>query len=98
VLAASRAGELATDSGITCANVPPLAAVRECVVAPIAGEGLAQAIQLALKYAREPRYAAGRPESAPAHVVEFVRAPFERLWPERLAAVQRAAAALGAGE
>jgi cyclohexyl-isocyanide hydratase len=64
------------------------------VMAEIAGNDHAQAVQLGMEYAPEPPFAAGRPETAPAAVVAAVRQRFERVWPERLAASQRAAAVL----
>jgi cyclohexyl-isocyanide hydratase len=88
-----RDGRVITGGGVTAGIDMALS-----VVGHIAGEGVAQAIQLAMEYAPEPPYTAGRPESAPAQVIESVRARFERLWPERLDAARRAAAALGTGE
>jgi cyclohexyl-isocyanide hydratase len=64
------------------------------VVAEVAGQGVAEAVQLAIEYAPEPPFQAGRPELASASVVAAVRGRFERLWPERLAIARRAAAAL----
>jgi cyclohexyl-isocyanide hydratase len=87
-----RDGNLITGGGVTAGIDMALA-----VVAHIAGEQLAQVIELAMEYAPEPPYASGRPESAPAQVLESVRQRFDRVWPERLAAVQRAAAALDRG-
>jgi hypothetical protein len=50
-------------------------------------------VQLAIEYAPEPPFA-GRPETALAETVEAVRGRIARVWPERLATVQRAARAL----
>jgi transcriptional regulator GlxA family with amidase domain len=61
--------------------------------AEIAGAAHAQAVQLAMEYAPEPPFDAGRPETAPPEIVAAVRERFERVWPERLAAAQRAAQA-----
>ena len=62
--------------------------------AEIAGEDHAQAVQLAMEYAPEPPFAAGRPENARPEILALVRARFERVWPDRLAAAERAAQAL----
>jgi cyclohexyl-isocyanide hydratase len=66
------------------------------VVVEIAGEDVAAGVQLAIEYAPEPPLCAGRPELARPQVVAAVRQRFESVWPERLAAVQRAASALQA--
>jgi len=84
-----RDGNLFTGGGVTAGIDMALT-----VVADVAGRDQAQAVQLAMEYAPEPPFAAGRPETAPAEVVAAVRGRFERVWPERLAAGQRAAAAL----
>jgi cyclohexyl-isocyanide hydratase len=47
------------------------------LVAEIAGEGMAQAIQLALEYDPEPPYRCGHPDVAPPALVERVRALME---------------------
>jgi cyclohexyl-isocyanide hydratase len=47
------------------------------LVAQLAGETVAQAIQLALEYDPEPPYRSGHPDVAPAPVVERVRALME---------------------
>ena len=47
------------------------------LVAELAGEGVAQAIQLALEYDPEPPYRSGHPDVAPPAVVERVRALME---------------------
>ena len=39
----------------------------------IAGDTVAQAIQLGIEYDPQPPYDAGSPEKAPAEVVEFIR-------------------------
>jgi hypothetical protein len=64
------------------------------VVAEIAGRDLAEAVQLAIEYAPDPPFDSGRPELARAEVVAAVRKRFDTVWPERLAAAQRASAAL----
>ena len=50
-----------------------------------------------MEYAPEPPFATGRPETAPEEIIAAVRRRFERTWPERLAAAQRAAQALTSG-
>jgi cyclohexyl-isocyanide hydratase len=64
------------------------------ISAEIAGETHAQAVQLAMEYAPEPPFAAGRPETAAPEIVATVRQRFERVWPERRAAAERAARAM----
>ena len=44
------------------------------LAALIAGDDVAQAIQLGIEYDPQPPFAAGSPEKAPAHIVEGVRA------------------------
>lgn len=84
-----RDGNIITGGGVTAGIDMALT-----VVAEVAGQGVAEAVQLAIEYAPEPPFQAGRPELASASVVAAVRARFERLWPERLAIARRAAAAL----
>jgi hypothetical protein len=43
-----------------------------------AGDDVAQAIQLAIEYDPQPPFGAGSPQSAPAHVVELVKAAAAR--------------------
>lgn len=62
------------------------------LVAQLAGETVAQAIQLALEYDPEPPYRSGHPDVAPAPVVERVRALMEgRVSMQRLKAQEWAA-------
>ena len=84
-----RDGNLFTGGGVTAGIDMALA-----VMAEIGGAELAQRVQLAMEYAPQPPFASGHPEHAPQAVVAAVRTTFERVWPERLAAAQRAAAAL----
>jgi cyclohexyl-isocyanide hydratase len=84
-----RDGNIITGGGVTAGIDMALT-----VVAEVAGQGVAEAVQLAIEYAPEPPFQAGRPELASASVVAAVRGRFERLWPERLAIARRAAAAL----
>ena len=84
-----RDGNVFTGGGVTAGIDMALA-----VSAEIAGEDHAQAVQLAMEYAPEPPFAAGRPENARPEILALVRARFERVWPDRLAAAERAAQAL----
>jgi cyclohexyl-isocyanide hydratase len=63
------------------------------VAAEIAGETVAQTIQLALEYNPAPPYGAGAPELAPKAVVALVRERVGRIQPEVRAALSRACAA-----
>jgi hypothetical protein len=84
-----RDGNVFTGGGVTAGIDMALT-----VMAEVAGRDHAQFVQLAVEYAPEPPFAAGRPETAPAEVVAAVRRRFDQVWPERLAAGHRAAAAL----
>ena len=81
-----RDGNVFTGGGVTAGIDLALA-----ISAEIAGEDHAQAVQLAIEYAPEPPFDAGRPENARPEITALVRACFERVWPERLAAAERAA-------
>jgi transcriptional regulator GlxA family with amidase domain len=87
-----RDGNLITGGGVTAGIDMALT-----VSAEIAGGDHAQAVQLAIEYAPEPPFAAGRPETARPEIIAAVRRRFERIWPERLAAAQRAAQAVTSG-
>jgi transcriptional regulator GlxA family with amidase domain len=86
-----RDGNVFTGGGVTAGLDMALT-----VAAEIAGRDFAQGLQLALEYAPEPPFAAGRPESAPPHVRAAVAERFEVNWPERRGAAARAASALAA--
>lgn len=60
------------------------------VAAQVAGEDVAQAIQLAVEYDPEPPFDAGHPRSAPAAVLERVRARYETRKAEFAALVRTA--------
>lgn len=62
------------------------------IAAEIAGEAVAQSIQLAVEYAPAPPFNAGRPETAPAEVLERVQRLYGRGMDERLAAAEKAGA------
>jgi transcriptional regulator GlxA family with amidase domain len=84
-----RDGNIITGGGVTAGIDFALV-----VAAEIGGDELAQALQLALEYAPEPPFAAGRPETAPAEIVALVRARLAPQIAERTAAAERAAARL----
>jgi cyclohexyl-isocyanide hydratase len=86
-----RDGNLFTGGGVTAGIDMALT-----VVAEIAGQDVAEAVQLAIEYAPDPPFDSGRPELARAQVVAAVRKRFDTVWPERLAVAQRASAALSA--
>ena len=81
-----RDGQVFTGGGVTAGIDMALA-----VFAEVAGDDHAQAVQLAMEYAPEPPFAAGRPETAPPEIVATVRQRFECVWPQRRAAAERAA-------
>ena len=85
-----RDGNIITGGGVTAGIDFALT-----VAAELAGEDLAQAIQLGLEYAPAPPFNAGRPELAPAHVLAAVQARMDAVMPPRLAEAQSAAARLG---
>jgi transcriptional regulator GlxA family with amidase domain len=62
-------GKLATSAGVTAGIDMALE-----LVAKIANEQVAQAIQLGIEYDPQPPFDAGSPEKAPAEIVELVRA------------------------
>jgi putative intracellular protease/amidase len=62
-------GKLATAAGVTAGIDMALG-----LVARIAGDQLAQAIQLGIEYDPQPPFDAGSPEKAPAKIVDAVRA------------------------
>jgi putative intracellular protease/amidase len=64
------------------------------VAAEIAGEKIAQAIQLGIEYAPAPPFDAGRPETAPAEVLALVNERNAAILPKRLAQAREAAARL----
>ena len=58
---------------ITAAGVSSGIDMALTLAARIAGDDVAQAIQLGIEYDPQPPFAAGSPETAPAHIVEGVR-------------------------
>ncbi len=82
-----RDGNVITGGGVTAGIDFALV-----VAAEIGGEKLAQSLQLALEYAPEPPFDAGRPETAPPEIVALVRSRLAPQIAERTAAAERAAA------
>lgn len=85
-----RDGPVFTGGGVTAGIDMALTLFAE-----LAGEAAAQSVQLGIEYAPAPPFDCGRPERAQPAVVDAVRQRLESLRPDRQAAVQRAAAALG---
>ena len=83
-----RDGNIITGGGVTAGIDFALV-----VIAELAGDEAAQALQLALEYAPEPPFQAGRPELAPPAVRELVLDRMPSAMPARRAAVARAAEA-----
>jgi transcriptional regulator GlxA family with amidase domain len=83
-----RDGNIITGGGVTAGIDFALV-----VIAELAGEEAAQAVQLMLEYEPAPPFRAGRPELAPAAVRELVDARMASAMPARRAAVARAAEA-----
>jgi cyclohexyl-isocyanide hydratase len=84
-----RDGNVITGGGVTAGIDFALT-----VAAEVAGPQRAQAIQLALEYAPEPPFEAGRPETAPAEVLAVVQAGLGQMAQARQAAAERAAVRL----
>jgi putative intracellular protease/amidase len=61
------------------------------VVAELAGDDMAQSIQLAVEYAPDPPFNAGRPETAPEAVLRRVSGIYGKGMEERRAAAEKAA-------
>ena len=73
-----RDGNLITGGGVTAGTDFGLV-----VAAALRGQAAAEEVQLALEYAPEPPFQAGRPEDAPKDIVETVRRHTETLRVER---------------
>jgi putative intracellular protease/amidase len=65
----ARDGNIITGGGVTAGIDFGLTLLAE-----LAGDDYAQAVQLGLEYAPEPPFVGGRPELAPAHILDTVRA------------------------
>jgi len=81
-----RDGDIITGGGVTAGIDFALV-----VAAELAGEAVAQAIQLGIEYAPAPPFNAGRPELAPPAVLTGVRARMDAAMPKRLAEAKAAA-------
>jgi cyclohexyl-isocyanide hydratase len=88
-----RDGNIITGGGVTAGIDFALT-----VAAELAGEDVAQAIQLGIEYAPAPPFDCGRPETASPAVLASVRKRMDGLLPDRLAGAQRAAARMMAAE
>jgi putative intracellular protease/amidase len=84
-----RDGNIITGGGVTAGIDFALT-----VAAEIAGDAMAQAIQLGIEYAPAPPFAAGRPELAPATVLALVQARMDAVMPRRAAEAKAAAIAM----
>ena len=84
-----RDGDIITGGGVTAGIDFALA-----VAAELAGDTVAQAIQLGIEYAPAPPFDAGRPETAPAEALAMVKARMAAALPERLVGAKAAAARL----
>jgi transcriptional regulator GlxA family with amidase domain len=84
-----RDGDVFTGGGVTAGIDFALTVVGE-----LFGDAVAQAVQLSMEYAPQPPYDAGRPETAPAAVVEQVSRAYARLAPERDAGLRAAVQAV----
>jgi cyclohexyl-isocyanide hydratase len=82
-----RDGNLITGGGVTAGIDFALT-----VAAELAGQDVAQAIQLSIEYDPAPPFDSGRPEKAPAHVLKLVRSRIAATYPERKAAMEGALA------
>jgi len=86
-----RDGDTITGGGVTAGIDFALV-----VAAEIAGDTVAQAIQLGIEYAPAPPFDAGRPETAPPEVLAIIERRNAAILPVRLAQAEEAAARLRA--
>lgn len=84
-----RDGDVITGGGVTAGIDFALT-----VLAEVAGDEVAQSVQLSIEYAPAPPFNSGRPELAPAHILAGTQQRYERIRSARDAAVERAAARL----
>lgn len=82
----ARDGNIITGGGVTAGIDFALT-----VLAEIAGEELAQAVQLGLEYAPAPPFNSGRPETAPASVRAYYETVRQKMMTGRLEEAKRAA-------
>ena len=85
-----RDGNVITGGGVTAGIDFALT-----VLAEVAGEKTAQAIQLGLEYAPAPPFNAGGPDTAPADVLALYNAAMSRSDAQRRAEAAQAARAMG---
>jgi cyclohexyl-isocyanide hydratase len=85
-----RDGKFMTGGGVTAGIDFALTMVAE-----LAGQAVAEAIQLGIEYAPAPPFNAGSPDTAPPEILAEVRARMTALRTERSALVSRVAATLG---
>ncbi len=85
----ARDGRYITGGGVTAGIDFALTMVAE-----LAGDDMAQAIQLAVEYAPAPPFNAGRPETAPEQVLRRGSAIYGKGMDERVAAAKKAAEAV----
>lgn len=83
-----RDGNVITGGGVTAGLDFALTVVSE-----LAGDDVAQTIQLALEYAPAPPFESGRPESAPPHILEMAKARMASVMDQRQVAARAAAGA-----
>ena len=84
-----RDGNIITGGGVTAGIDLALT-----VAAELAGDALAQALQLNIEYAPAPPFDAGRPETAPPEVLALVQRRMQAFMPDRIRAAEAAAARL----
>jgi cyclohexyl-isocyanide hydratase len=85
----ARDGRYITGGGVTAGIDFALTLIAE-----LAGDEMAQGIQLAVEYAPAPPFDAGRPETAPPQVLERISALYGKAMDERVEAAKRAAAVM----
>jgi putative intracellular protease/amidase len=86
-----RDGNIITGGGVTAGIDFALTVLSE-----VAGDEVAQAVQLGLEYAPEPPFQSGRPEIAPPEVLAKVRAGMDRVREKRRTEAEAAARAMRA--
>lgn len=84
-----RDGNVITGGGVTAGIDLALT-----IAAEVAGPDVAQTIQLTLEYAPAPPFNAGRPETAPPHILAAVRKHLEQAAPDRTESARRAVLAM----
>lgn len=87
----ARDGNIITGGGVTAGIDFALT-----VAAELAGEQVAQVLQLTLEYAPQPPFESGRPEIAPPEVLADAKTRMDAIWPARFAQAKAAAARLQA--